>query len=77
MKKLKSKKQSCNEGSMKPDNQLIRDQMMSRKSSWMDGWMDEEGWDSRWAPWEIGLSMVPGFGVAEPPVQFQKMDRST
>lgn len=39
--------------------------------------MDEEGWDSRWAPWEIGLSMVPGFGVAEPPVQFQKMDRST
>lgn len=44
----------------------------------MDGWMDEEGWDSRWAPWEIGLSsMVPGFAVTEPPVQFQKIDRST
>ncbi|KAG8001314.1 Protocadherin-17 [Nibea albiflora] len=36
--------------------------MMRRKSTWMDGWMDEEGQDRRRAPWEIGLSsMVPGF----------------
>lgn len=38
--------------------------------------MDEEGRDSRQAPWEIGLSsMVPGSPVVtEPQVQIQKKE---
>jgi len=59
----------------------MRNQMMRRKRAdgWMDGWMEEEGRDSRRAPWEIGLSMhgsrLPA--VTEPPVQIQKRNLST
>lgn len=49
---------------------------MRKSHGWLDGKMDEEGRDSRQAPWEIGLSsMVPGSpAVTEPQVQIQKKE---